>query len=131
MAKQELKIEKTDEKVYNLEELITEGTSVRIPITFELPTNDGTVTVGAILKPVSSVEYNNALKAYQHNIYMFNIALVSLGLLNNNGEEIDRELIGKMPVGVVNELATQIQDLSGIKQDENEQYQFTKDLMGF
>ena len=128
---EELEIKQTDEKVYDLEELITEGTQVRIPITFKLPTNDGTKTVAAIIKPVSSTEYNNALKAYQHNIYMFGTALVSLGLLNSNGEEIDRELIGRMPVGVVNELVQQIQDLSGIKQDEKEQYEFTKELMGF
>ena len=41
------------------------------------------------------------------------------------------ELLRKMPVGVVNEIYTRIGDISGVKQNKKEQYELTKELMGF
>lgn len=130
MVDKELEINK-EEKVLKLEELLVEGTNVEVPITFDYPTKNGVVPVSAIIKPISSLEWNNTLKKYSRNLTYFGIAILSIGLLSTSGEPIDKKLIENMPTGVVDDLLKQIEDLSGIKQDKEEQYALTKELMGF
>ncbi len=130
MTDKELEINK-EEKVLKLEELLVEGTNVEVPITFDYPTKNGVVPVSAIIKPISSLEWNNTLKKYSRNLTYFGIAILSIGLLSTSGEPIDKKLIENMPTGVVDDLLKQIEDLSGIKQDKEEQYALTKELMGF
>lgn len=133
MSKKEVKeLEINEDKnTFNLEDLIIEGTKVEIPITFDYPTNDGFVPVSAIIRPISSVEWNNTLQKYSKNLNKFAVAILNIGLLSNDGEQISVELLEKMPAGIVDDILRQIQDLSGIKQDKQEQYELTKELMGF
>ncbi len=128
---EELKIEKTPAR--SLEELIMEGTNLEVPIVFDFPTNDGMVPVSAIIKPVSSVDWNNAVSKYGNinSVGDFTLEILSKGLFNDKGEPLRRDLIGLIPAGVADELLLQIQDLSGIKRNKDEQYKLTKELMGF
>ena len=130
MAEKELKINK-EQKVFKLEELLVEGTEVRVPITFDYPTENGVVPVSAIIRPISSLEWNNTLKEYSQDLTSFGNAILSIGLLSSKGEPIGINLIETMPAGVVDEILKRIQDLSGIKENKEEQYALTKELMGF
>lgn len=132
-TKKELEIEeltKTDE-VTNLESLITEGANLQIPITFNYPTQDGIVKVSAIIRPLTSAEWEEATNYAIKHKKEFSLKILEKGLLNNDGEPLPFELLQKMPVGVVNELYLRIGDVSGVKQNKEEQYELTKELMGF
>ena len=61
----------------------------------------------------------------------FALKILEKGLLNNDGENLPIELLRKMPIGVVNEIYKRIADVSGVKEDKEEQYALTKELMGF
>lgn len=121
----------SQEEVFDLETLIVEGEKVEIPIVFDYPTNDGLVKVGAKIKPVTSLDWNNNLQKYRHDMTKFAFSILHLSLLTKEGKQIKMSLLEKMPTGVVDEILKQIQDLSGIKVNEEEQYRLTKELMGF
>ena len=53
------------------------------------------------------------------------------GVLNDDGEPLGFELLSKMPMGVVTELYKYISDISGVKENKEEQYKLTRELMGF
>ena len=61
----------------------------------------------------------------------FIIKVLEKGLLNDNGEPLPENLLRKMPFGVASEIYIRIADASGVKQNKEEQYKFTKDLLGF
>lgn len=116
---------------YRLEDLILEGTKLEVPITFDYPTKNGFVPISAIIRPISSIEWNNTLQKYSKNLNKFAVAILNIGLLSSEGNQISMELLEQMPAGIVDDILRQIQDLSGIKQDKEEQYALTKELMGF
>lgn len=121
----------SQEETVSLESLITEGADLRIPITFDFPTANGMKKASAIIRPLTTVEWENAQNyAIQHKKDFF-IKILEKGLLNNDGEPLPFELIKKMPMGVATEIYKRIADVSGVKQNEEEQYKLTKDLLGF
>ena len=129
MTKQEPTVE--TKKSIPLETLILEGEKTRINITFDYPTNDGVIPVHAMIKPINSVDWNNMVQKYSNRINEFNIAVLEEGLLTSENEHLPRELLEKMPAGVVDTILKHIMDISGIKQDKEEQYRLTKELLGF
>ena len=120
-----------DEEVFTLESLITEGADLQIPITFNYPTKNGLKKVSAIIRPLTSAEWEECTNYAIRNKRDFAIKVLEKGLLNDDGKTIPVELLKQMPVGVVNELYTRIGDISGVKQDKQEQYELTKELLGF
>lgn len=115
----------------NLESLIVEGADLKIPITFNYPTKNGVTPVCAIIRPLTSTEWEECTNYAMKTKKDFTLKILEKGLLNNDEEPLPIELLRKMPVGVVNELYTRIGDVSGVKQDKREQYELTKELMGF
>lgn len=120
-----------EQELFDLETLILEGAETRIPITFDFPTQNGIVQTSAIIRPVSNRDWNNALSKAKNNLANFTVLILQKGLLSSSGEQLSEGLLGKIPQGVADELVRQIQDLSGIKQNQEEQYKLTKELMGF
>lgn len=119
------------QELFDLETLILEGAETRIPITFDFPTQNGIVQTSAMIRPVSNTEWNNAITTARQDLPRFTVLILQKGLLTSNGEQLSEELLGKIPQGVADQLVRQIQDLSGIKQNKEEQYELTKELMGF
>jgi hypothetical protein len=115
----------------SLESLIVEGSELTIPITFDYPTRKGLIKASAIIKPLTTTEWENAQNYAMKNKKDFMVKILSKGLLNDDGEPIKEELIRKMPFGVASELYVRIADVSGVKQNKEEQYKLTKDLLGF
>ena len=130
---EELKQEELEQlnETSSLESLITEGADLRIPITFDFPTANGVKKASAIIKPLSTVEWENAQSYAMKHKKDFVLKILEKGLLNDDGEQLPFELIKKMPIGVATEIYKRIADVSGIKQDKDEQYRLTKELLGF
>ena len=120
-----------ENEVFTLESLITEGSELRIPITFDYPTQNGMKKASAIIRPLTSTEWENAQTYAMQNKKDFILKILEKGLLNDDGETLPFELLKKMPFGVASELYVRIADVSGVKQNKEEQYQFTKQLLGF
>lgn len=120
-----------DTEIVSLETLITEGDDLRIPIIFDFPTKKGITKVSAIIKPLTASEWEEATNYAMRHKKGFSLKILEKGLLNDDGEPIPFDLLKKMPMGVVNEIYKRISDISGIKEDKKEQYELTKELMGF
>ena len=120
-----------DEELFTLESLITEGADLQIPITFNYPSKQGLKKVSAIIRPVTSAEWEEATNYALKNKRDFTLKILEKGFLDDNGESIPIELLKLMPAGVVNELYRRIADISGVKENKKEQFALTKELMGF
>ncbi|MBR0369697.1 MAG: hypothetical protein IJH63_03095 [Methanobrevibacter sp.] len=131
MAEKDLKINK-EPKILKLEELLVDGVEVEVPITFDYPTANGIVPVSAIIRPLTTVEWEEATtKSIRNDNKGFTLEIIGKGLLNDDGEPLNPELLKGMPIGVVNEIYKQVADISGIREDKEEQYRLTRELMGF
>lgn len=124
------------EETFDFEQLIMEGTELKIPIKFDFPRkiseNEYTmVKTSAMIRPVSVMEWNSASKSCRNDYSLLNIFILRKGLLTSEGEPMKKAIIELIPEGVVEDLAQQIKDLSGIKENKEEQYELTKKLMGF
>ena len=130
---EELKQEELEQlnETSSLESLITEGADLRIPITFDFPTANGVKKASAIIKPLSTAEWENAQSYAMKHKKDFVLKILEKGLLNDDGEPLSFELIKKMPIGVATEIYKRIADVSCVKQDKEEQYKLTKELLGF
>ena len=120
-----------ENEVFTLESLITEGSDLRIPITFDYPSKNGMKKASAIIRPLTSTEWENAQTYAMQNKKDFILKILEKGLLNDDGETLPFELLKKMPFGVASQIYIRIADVSGVKQDKEEQYKFTKELLGF
>ena len=120
-----------EEEIVPLELLITEGSELRVPITFDFPTKKGMKKVSAIIKPVTAVEWENVQQSALKTKKGIITKLLEKGLLDDNGEPVPPQLIKILPFGIANDLYMKIADISGLKQNREEQYQLTKDLLGF
>lgn len=130
LQKQELE-QLNNEETFSLESLITEGTELRIPITFDFPTKNGLKKASAIIRPLTASEWETAQNYAIKTKKDFMLKILEKGLLNDDGEPLPFELLKAMPFGVVNEIYLRIADVSGVKLNQKEQYEFTKELLGF
>ena len=131
LQQEELEQLKQEEETFSLESLITEGTELRIPITFDFPTQKGLRKASAIIRPLTSTEWENAQNYAIKNKKDFTLKILEKGLLNDDGEPLPIDLIRKMPFGVAQQIYTRIADVSGVKENREEQFELTKELLGF
>ena len=125
-----------DLEMFELENLITDGADARIPLEVNFPVyKDGKMTYkkyGVIIRPITSAELNNATKiGLKDNNSDVNTEVVKKGLLTKNNENYPAEIVEKLPVGVINELATKICEVSGIQQTDQDNSKLIKEMMGF
>lgn len=120
-----------EEELYDLETLILDGVDAKIPIIIDFPTKDGIKKVGAMIKPLTAVEWNNAVRLSQKiKDSTSELEIVKLGLFDKNGEPFNYDLLLKMPNGVVKDIFYQIADISGVKFTEQE-IGILENIMGF
>ena len=74
---------------------------------------------------------SGVIKMFHIWIWWWHWCIIGKGLLNDDGEPLNPELLKGMPIGVVNEIYKQVADISGIREDKEEQYRLTRELMGF
>ena len=124
---QEIQIEPVNEEIFDLESLIVEGTDAYIPLKFIYPNTDK--TVGVFIKPLTSQEFVNATRGTS-NIF---INVLDGALFDNNKQPVPRNIIEKLPAGVVMELYKKIAEISGIPTEQNEEVnqEVLDRMMGF
>ena len=118
-----------EEDIIDLEQLITAGTEVKIPITFIYPNTDK--KVGAIIRPLTSNEWNNCIRKMAKFQTSFQLEIVKVGLLNMKEEKIPSKLIEQLTQGAINEIYNKIAEASGIHESTEDMVEATKKLMGF
>lgn len=121
----ELEIQQTEEELFDLETLITEGVDARVPIEIEFPNGK---KAAAMIRPISTGEFQTIYNGDASNIL---INILETSLMNKKGEPMPRNLIEAMPIGLPAKLVKQIFDISGIEVDEEEAAQLTNNLQLF
>ena len=129
MQKEELEKLSQDEEIFELEDLITAGKDARIPITFIYPNTNK--KVGAIIKPLTSNEWNNCMRRVSKFHTSFQLEIVKKGLYNTKEEPIPSNLIEIMPQGAINEIYNKIAEASGIHESTEDMIEASKKIMGF
>ena len=122
--------------VFDLENLIVDGANAKIHIEVDFPVyKDGELKhmkYGAIIHPLSSTEFTNATQIGLKNPSTdVNTEIVKKGLCTKNGEPFPSELVEKLPVGVIVNIANKICEVSGIEANEENQAKLVKEVMGF
>ena len=114
----------------SLEQAITEGGSALIPYEFEYPNTNLIVEVK--LKPITNPELTSIAQASELSDSSLDIELLKVAIFNTDGTSFEKELLEKLPAGVVMELAYKILDISGMDIDELSNRQSTvSQLPGF
>lgn len=131
LQEQELENLSHEKEILSLESLITEGAELRIPIVFDFPTQNGLKKASAIIRPLTASEWESAQNYTIKHKKDFTLKILEKGLLNDNGEPLPFKLLKQIPFGVAQEIYKRIADVSGVKENREEQYELTKDLLGF
>lgn len=116
-------------EILNLETLITSGTETIIPITIEYMGKQ----FSANIRPINSIENNNAVQRYMKNQESIALNTVKHALLKDDGSTYTLEELKKIPSGVVDKIYEKITEVSGIETDNNsvDQEFIINKLMGF
>ena len=111
MANNDINVE-IDE--FNLEDLIVLGDDKKIPIEITFPRNDGSkVNAKALIKQLTLREMEN-LNVSRTDIVGANLMVLRKALFKANGDNFTNEELEALPLGVVNALANQILEVSGV-----------------
>ena len=122
MANKELEIQQTEEELFDLETLITEGVDSRVPIEIEFP--DGK-KAAAMIRPISTGEFQTI---YNGDTSELLVKVLEAGLMNKKGEPLPVDLIEAMPIGLPAQITQQIFEISGIKTDDEDLQETVKQL---
>ena len=121
-----------EEEIFNLESLITDGADARVPIEIKFPTKTGTKRAAAMIRPLTNVEWNNAIRIARKNFTTTNeIELLKIALYTKEGEPFPKELVEKIPNGVVIKLVQILSEISGIEITEENMKMAKEMLKGF
>lgn len=126
---EELKIN-SEKNFVNLEQAITEGSNALIPYQFDYPNTDLTVEVQ--LKPITNPELTRIAQESELSGNSLDVELIAKAMYNTDGTLFEKELIEKLPAGVVLKLSFKIMDISGMDIEElrNQQSSISQ-LQGF
>lgn len=137
---QEAEIEKLmqddDKEIYDLEQLILNGTDARIFIEIQYPNiADGKieyVPVVAMIRPLQNKEVHTAQQIGISSKYTTaNIEVVKKGLYTKDGDQFPARLVEKMPSGVTDAICNEILKASGVNIDTDENIALARKVMGF
>lgn len=121
-----------EDEIFELDQIITEGTNAKIPFTFIYPNT--TKKVGVLIRPLSTNEYQNAIlksKRLKNNLL---IELAKLGVYKLDESKFPEDLLLELPAGVITKITNEINRISGVElmgTTEDAQQQIFDDLMGF
>lgn len=117
-----------DEEIFDLESLIVDGTNAKVPVEI----NYDNKKFGAILKPLTNVEWNNASRVgFKNHKTTTELELLKKGLFTRNDEPFPEKVLVKLPQGVVNALFKELARISGVELNTEENMELAKRLMDF
>lgn len=115
-------------EVFELESLITNGIEEKVPIEITYQNK----TFGAMLRPLTSVEWNNATTKANNTLNTnVEVELLKIGLYNKDGTPFPKELISKLPAGISSQLMKELGRISGVNFDSEENIKLVRKIMGF
>ena len=121
-----------EDEIFELDQIITEGTNAKIPFTFTYPNTNK--KVGVLVRPLSTNEYQNAILTSRRIKTNFLIEIAKLGVYKMDESEFPVDLIMELPAGVITRITNEINRISGVELmegSEDVQQQLFDDLMGF
>ena len=128
LQEEELASLSTDNEVLDLESLITDGANAKVPVEV---TYKGK-SYGAILKPLTSPEWNNATRiGLGSTNSSAELELLKLGLYTKNDKKFPVQVIEELPAGVIMELSKELARISGISINIEDNMKLAKDMLGF
>ena len=130
----EIELLSEDEEIFDLETLITGGTENKIPITISYPKEDGgKVKAAAMIRPVTAIEWNNAVRRGMNKNMLSSpdLELLKKALYTKNGDPFPLDLVEKLPAGVVTAISRKISDISGIEVDKEAAEKVLEKMAGF
>lgn len=116
-----------NEEFFDLEELITEGTDAKVPITIEFPNGK---KAKALIKPVLAEDLKRISFNYDDPFEMMT-EILKISLLNSNGEPLPDKLVDGLPAGLPIKIAEEIFEISGIETNPEDAGQLKEDLESF
>lgn len=128
----ELKHLQQEEEIFELDQIITEGTNAKIPFTFIYPNT--TKKVGVLIRPLSTNEYQKAILSSKRLKTNLLIELAKLGVYKLDESKFPDDLLAELPAGVITRITNEINRISGVElmdTSEDAQQQIFDDLMGF
>ena len=128
----ELESLQNEDEILELDQLITEGVSAKIPFTFIYPNT--TRRVGVMLKPLSTTQYQKAVLASKRLKTNFLLELARIGVYKMDESKFPDELLEDLPAGVITKMTNEINRISGVElvnESSEAQQQIFEDLMGF
>lgn len=124
-----------EEEIFDLESLVTDGADAKIPIVIKYPKDGKTVKAGALIRPLTNVEWNNATRLSRNQKLVTKttneIELVKMALYTRNDEQFPAKAVEALPNGVILELVKQIAHISGVEINSEENIKLAKEMMGF
>ena len=121
-----------EDEIFELDQIITEGTNAKIPFTFVYPNT--TKKVGVMVRPLSTNEYQKAVLTSKRLKTNFLLELARLGVYKMDESKIPEEILESLPAGVITKITNEINRISGVDLvdgSEDVQQQIFDDLMGF
>lgn len=120
--------EEFEEETLDLESLIRDGADYRKTIIIELP--NGT-RGSATIRPLTSNEYSQCTDKYLKLKGSMELYVCEKGLLNKKGEPFPKELLELFPAGAIHDIFLEIQEISGVKRNKEEEQELTKQILNF
>ena len=105
-----IKVEET-----NLEDLILLGEDKLVNITIEFPSEKGQVKAKAKIKQLTMKEFKS-IDLNKQDLET-SVEILEKALFTSEGEPFSKELILKLPIGVVYAITKEILELSGVDKD--------------
>lgn len=125
-------LQDNNKELIDLEDLLLAGSKAVRTIIIDYPTENGMQELGAKIRPLTSVEWNNAMQTgMKRKDSNPAVEIVKKGLLTKNEEPFPNKLVENMVSGAIDEIFKAIAEISGVKLDPEEQKQMAKELMGF
>ena len=99
----------------NLEDLIVLGDDKKIPIEITFPNNDGNkVRAKALIKQLTLKEMEG-IQIGRNDVVKANLIVLERALFKSDGSHFNDDELNSLPIGVVNAIAAQIMEVSGVE----------------
>lgn len=116
-----------DDEYFDLEELITEGTEAKIPLTIEFPNGK---KAKALIKPILAEDLKKVNFDFDEPFDVV-VEILKMCLFNSKGEQLSEKFINGLPAGLPMEIGEEIFKISGIEINPNKSGQLKENLESF
>lgn len=116
-----------DDEYFDLEELITEGTDAKVPITIEFPNGK---KAKALIKPILAEDLKKVNFDFDEPFDVV-VEILKMSLFNSKGDQLSEKIINGLPAGLPMKISTEIFKISGIEINPNNAGKLKEDLESF